>query len=150
MSRLKEVVRSLHATPHPVGLFIPFGRAWWRSRNSWSSRARRAQYRDHSAVANLVPKIKPAGAGRSGVTIKTDGEEIGSNSPGPSGFQAARAKSRRAIWPWSIFRRSGCRFGAENATKQKAKAPLRPTSLSCWIGAPLEKQKLVPTLRTAH
>jgi len=43
-------------------------------------------------VANLVPKIKPAGAGRSGVTIKTDGEEIGPNSPGPSGFQAAAAQ----------------------------------------------------------
>ena len=60
---------------------------------------RRAKYRDHSAAANLVPKIKLAGAGRSGVTIKTDGDEIGPNSADPSGFQAARAKSRRAICP---------------------------------------------------
>ena len=90
----------------------------------------RALYRDHSTTANLVPKIKLAGAGRSGVTVKTDGEQIGSNSPDPSGFQAARAKSRRAICPWSIFRRSGRRFVVENATKQKAVAPRRTASLS--------------------
>ena len=34
-------------------------------------------------------KIKPAGAGRSGVTIKPDDEDIGPNSPGPCAFQAA-------------------------------------------------------------
>jgi len=61
---------------------------------------RRAINRDHTAVANLIPKIKPAGAGRSGFMIKPDGEKIGPNSPGPLGFQAASTSwgNAQAFW----------------------------------------------------
>jgi len=79
--------------------WIPVRRRKCEQTRSWSA----GRYIEIILSRRIQFKIKPVGARPSGVTIKTDGEEIAPNSPDPYAFQAALPSASLEKQNWSRY-----------------------------------------------